>query len=75
MAEAIQTVLRKQGYADAYEQLKALTRGQRVTQGDLREFITRLDIPKDDKTRLLELTPGSYLGYAEELALEAVGNK
>ena len=75
LAEAIQTVLRKQGYADAYEQLKALTRGQRVTQGDLREFITRLDIPKDDKTRLLELTPGSYLGYAEELALDAVGNK
>ena len=75
LAEAIQTVLRKQGYADAYEQLKALTRGQRVTQGDLREFITRLDIPKDDKTRLLGADAGSYLGYAEELALDAVGNK
>jgi len=74
LAEAIQTVLRKQGYADAYEQLKALTRGRHATQADLREFIAGLDIASDDKTRLLQLTPASYLGYAEELTLEAVGN-
>ena len=75
LAEAIQTVLRKQGYADAYEQLKALTRGRHATQADLREFIAGLDIASDDKTRLLQLTPASYLGYAEELTLEAVGNE
>ena len=75
LAEAIQTVLRKQGYADAYEQLKALTRGRPVTQADLREFIAGLDIASDDKTRLLQLSPASYLGYAEELALDAVGNE
>ena len=75
LAEAIQTVLRKQGHADAYEQLKALTRGQRVTRASLREFIAGLDLPGDDSTRLMELTPASYLGYAEELALEAVENE
>ncbi len=75
LAEAIQTVLRKQGYADAYEQLKALTRGRPVTQADLREFIAGLDIASDDKTRLLQLSPASYLGYAEELTLDAVGNE
>ena len=75
LAEAIQTVLRKQGYADAYEQLKALTRGRQVTRASLREFIAGLNIASDDKTRLLQLTPASYLGYAEELALEAVGNE
>ncbi len=73
LAEAIQTVLRKQGYADAYEQLKALTRGRQVTGARLREFIAGLDLPSDDKTRLLQLRPASYLGYAEELAQEAVG--
>ena len=75
LAEAIQTVLRKQGYADAYERLKALTRGQPVTGAGLREFIAGLDVPQADKARLIELTPASYLGYAEELALEAVGNE
>lgn len=75
LAEAIQTVLRKQGCADAYEQLKALTRGRQVTRAGLREFIAGLDLPSDDKTRLLKLTPASYLGYAEELALDAVGKE
>ena len=75
LAEAIQTVLRKRGYTDAYEQLKALTRGRQVTRAGLRDFIAGLDLPSDDKTRLLELTPASYLGYAEELALDAVGSE
>ena len=75
LAEAIQTVLRKQGYADAYEQLKALTRGQKVTQAGLREFIAGLDLPCAEKTRLLQLTPASYLGYAEALALDAIGSE
>ena len=75
LAEAIQTILRKQGYTDAYEQLKSLTRGRRVTQTDLRDFIAGLDLPSDEKTRLLELRPATYLGLAEELALDAVGNE
>ena len=75
LAEAIQTILRKQGCADAYEQLKTLTRGQQVTRTGLRDFIAGLDLPSDDKTRLLELTPATYLGFAEELALDAVGNE
>ncbi len=75
LAEAIQTILRKRGHADAYERLKALTRGQQVTRAGLREFIAGLDLPSDESTRLLELTPTSYLGFAEELALEAVGTE
>ena len=62
LAEPIQTVLRKHGCADAYEQLKAFTRGRRVTQAGLRDFIAGLDLPSADKTRLLELTPASYRG-------------
>lgn len=75
LAEAIQTVLRKQGCADAYEQLKTLTRGRQATQDGLRDFVAGLDLPSADKTRLLELTPASYLGYAEELALDALENQ
>ena len=72
LAEAIQTVLRKQGYADAYERLKTLTRGRQVTPDGLRGFIAGLDLPSADKARLMELTPATYLGYAEELALDAL---
>lgn len=75
LAEAIQTVLRKQGRADAYEQLKALTRGHQVTRADLRDFIAGLDLPGDDMARLMQLTPAGYLGFAEELALEAIENE
>ena len=75
LAEAIQTVLRKQGYADAYERLKALTRGRQVTREGLRDFIAGLDLPSAESTRLLKLTPASYLGYAEELALDALENE
>lgn len=75
LAEAIQTVLRKHGHADAYERLKAFTRGQQITQAGLREFIAGLDLPSDESEWLLQLTPASYLGYAVELALDAVGGE
>ncbi len=55
MTEAIQTVMRKNGMADAYERMKALSRGQRVTWGDLSTFVETLPIKKEDKVRLLEL--------------------
>jgi adenylosuccinate lyase len=68
LAEAVQTVMRRYGVADAYEQLKALTRGARITPERLREFIRSAAIPEEAKQRLLALTPASYVGKAAELA-------
>jgi adenylosuccinate lyase len=67
LGEAVQTVLRKHSIPNAYEKLKDLTRGTRITAEILQKFIKSLDIPDDDKTRLLELTPAGYIGYAEQL--------
>lgn len=67
IAEAIQTVLRKNGVADAYEQLKALTRGSKVSLEELRNFISTLNISEEDKNILLSLTPHTYLGLASKL--------
>jgi adenylosuccinate lyase len=71
LAEAVQTVMRRHGLPEPYEQLKALTRGQGITRESLRAFIETLDLPADAKSRLLELTPASYTGLAESLAREA----
>jgi adenylosuccinate lyase len=68
LAEAVQTVMRRYGLPEPYEQLKALTRGHGITKDSMREFIGGLDLPADAKQRLLELTPGSYIGLAETLA-------
>jgi adenylosuccinate lyase len=69
LAEPIQTVMRRYGIANPYEQLKQLTRGKaRITCDELRAFIEKLSIPVDAKKGLLELTPGNYLGKAAELA-------
>ncbi|PCH57726.1 MAG: adenylosuccinate lyase, partial [Legionellales bacterium] len=67
LAEPIQTVMRRYGINDAYEQLKQLTRGNTVGEGEIREFIKGLDIPDDAKQRLLELSPGTYVGIAGRL--------
>ena len=64
LAEPIQTVMRKCGMANPYERLKELTRGQAVTRDTIRVFIEGLDLPADDKARLLALTPASYIGLA-----------
>ncbi|HRZ23007.1 MAG TPA: adenylosuccinate lyase [Candidatus Contendobacter sp.] len=64
LAEPIQTVMRRYGLEQPYEQLKALTRGQRVNRETLRAFIADLAIPDDAKQRLLALTPASYTGNA-----------
>ena len=69
LAEAVQTVMRKHHVPGAYEQLKTLTRGARVTGEDLREFIDALAIPPADKDMLRQLKPAAYIGRAEELAL------
>jgi len=68
LAEAVQTVMRRYGLPEPYEQLKALTRGQGITKDSMRIFITGLDLPADAKQRLLDLTPGGYVGLAEPLA-------
>lgn len=67
LGEAVQTVMRRYGVPEPYEKLKALTRDQAVTQDLLQEFIRTLDIPDDEKNRLLELTPATYTGLAESL--------
>ena len=67
LAEAVQTVLRKNGIPDAYETMKDLTRGQGITREGLRKFLGGIDLPEDDKNRLLELTPATYTGIAERL--------
>jgi adenylosuccinate lyase len=68
LAEAVQTVMRRHGVTDAYEQLKALTRGRPVTRDLLHEFIASAAIPAGDRKRLLALTPAAYIGRAADLA-------
>ncbi|HUM94663.1 MAG TPA: adenylosuccinate lyase [Candidatus Competibacter sp.] len=64
LAEPIQTVMRRYGLEQPYEQLKALTRGQRIERETLRAFIADLAIPEEAKQRLLALTPATYTGNA-----------
>jgi adenylosuccinate lyase len=68
LAEAVQTVMRRYGIPEPYEKLKALTRGQAVTRDVLLEFVASLDIPADEKERLLQLTPETYIGLADQQA-------
>jgi adenylosuccinate lyase len=68
LAEPIQTVMRRYGVENAYEQLKDLSRGQRLDAARLKAFIEKLTIPDEAKHALLALTPASYLGIAAELA-------
>ena len=72
LAEPIQTVMRRFGVQNAYEQLKEATRGKTVLASDLQKLIAGLDIPAADKARLLTMTPASYIGKAAELAKAAV---
>ena len=67
LAEPIQTVLRREGVADAYERLKAFSRGTALTQADVQDFIKTLALPPADEERLLALTPSTYIGLAPEL--------
>ena len=69
LAEPIQTVMRKHSIDDAYEQLKALTRGKGgIDRETMREFVKTLAIPETDKAQLLELSPATYVGAAQKLA-------
>jgi len=68
LAEPIQTVMRRHGLPQPYEQLKAFTRGKPMTRELIQGFIGELDLPDGEKARLLAMTPASYLGMAAELA-------
>jgi adenylosuccinate lyase len=68
LAEAIQTVMRRYGLPDAYEQLKELTRGRAIDAASLREFVGGLPLPAAEQQRLLAFDPASYTGLAAELA-------
>jgi adenylosuccinate lyase len=68
LAEAVQTVMRRHGLPNPYEQLKAMTRGKPITAAAMRRFIGTLDLPAADKRRLLAMAPGGYTGKAAELA-------
>ena len=70
LAEPVQTVMRRYGIENPYEQLKELTRGKGISKDALREFVATLAIPQDARELLLAMTPANYLGIAEKLARE-----
>jgi len=68
LAEPIQTVMRRYGVEKPYEKLKELTRGQRVNQQIMQDFVSSLDIPDEAKQILMAMTPHNYIGNAVEQA-------
>jgi adenylosuccinate lyase len=68
LAEPIQTVMRRHGLPEPYEQLKAFTRGQPMTRALMQGFIAELDLPATEKQRLLAMVPADYTGIAAALA-------
>ena len=70
LAEPVQTVMRRYGVENPYEQLKELTRGKGISKDALREFILTLAVPQEAKTLLLAMTPANYIGIAAELAAQ-----
>ncbi len=68
LTEAIQTIIRKNNIPNGYELMKKLSRGKNLNRSDLTKFIENMEVPQDEKQRLLELTPHSYTGYAEKLS-------
>lgn len=72
LGEPVQSMMRRYGIENPYEKLKALTRGKMITQQLLADFIEGLEIPETGKSRLLSLTPSSYIGLAKSLAQSSV---
>ena len=68
LAEPIQTVMRRHALPNPYERLKELTRGKAITKESIQAFVQTLELPEDDKARLLAMTPGNYIGKAVALA-------
>jgi len=71
IGEAVQTILRREGHGDAYERVKALTRGERVTIEDFHDLFAELDVEESVREELLALTPASYTGVAGDVARDA----
>jgi adenylosuccinate lyase len=69
LAEPIQTVMRRYGVPQAYEKLKALTRGNAMTKETIAAFIQTLEIPEADKARLTAMTPADYVGLAAQISM------
>jgi adenylosuccinate lyase len=67
LGEAVQSVMRVHGLDQPYERLKELTRGRKVDAEVMREFVTGLGLPAEVEQRLIDLTPGGYIGLASEL--------
>ncbi len=74
LAEAVQTVMRRHGLPNPYEQLKERTRGKAIGRDDLRAFIAELPLPPQERQRLLDLSPRGYTGKAAELARRIGGD-
>ena len=70
VGEAVQTVLRREGHADAYERVKGATRGREVTMEDFHDLFEDLDVSDDVRGELFALTPATYTGYAADLVDE-----
>lgn len=67
LSEAVQTVMRKYGHSNPYDKLKEITRGKAAGEAEIKSFITTIEIPEEDKVRLLALTPQDYIGLAADL--------
>ena len=68
LTEAIQTIIRKNNIPNGYELMKDLSRGKIIQKEDVIKLINDLNIPAEDKKRLLDLSPHSYIGYAQTLS-------
>ena len=73
IGEAVQTILRREGDTHAYERVKELTRGQRVTLSDFRDLFDELDVDESVREELRELTPAGYTGVGSDLVDELDG--
>lgn len=73
LAEVVQTIMRKAGYKDPYEIMKERTRGIGITKDEMQAFIRDVDLPQEDKDRLLALTPASYTGLSNVLVEHILG--
>jgi len=67
LTEAVQTVMRAHGNADAYDELKKFSRGKKLSLEEVRKFIDQTNLPDAEKKRLKKLTPETYTGLAEKL--------
>ena len=73
LAEAIQTILRKNGFENAYEMLKEMTRGKEITLDEIYKYISNLNINEEDKNNLLDLTPELYIGLSSKQVEYVIG--